>query len=241
MNRPRPGRTSLRPLLALLALLALVPSALAASPKPASPPLENRIFFSARAPYGAPGALTTLAPACGDTVTRDTLYLCFEPAADESTMVGFSAEVHVYAQPGDTLGSFWAMERGGANNGGLVVAFGPDETFPKPQPWPVQGIGSALFDRTRASARFRFLYAMPLGSAGPVEAGRRYVLGRILLGAKRAGLEGCERPVCLEWHTATVQYRAGEKVVVNRAGSRWLPRGSSEESCRARIPAWRPR
>lgn len=238
MNRLRRARMTPRP---LLALLALAPFVLGASARPEPPVRENRIFLSARAPFGAPGALTTLAPACGDTTRRDTLYLCFEPAKDESTMIGFSAEVHVYAQPGDTLGSFWAMERGGANNGGMVVTFGPDETFPQPQPWPVQGVGSALYDRTPASARFRFLYAMPLGKAGPVQAGRRYVLGRILLGSKHAGLEGCERPVCIEWHTATVQYRAGEKLIVNHTGSRWLPRGANEESCRGRIPAWRPR
>lgn len=234
MNERNARRDPLRLVLPLLALLA--PALLGAAPA-----RENRIFLTARAPYGAARALTTLAPACGDTTSRDTLYLCFEPASDESTMYGFSAEVYIYAQPGDTLGSFWDMGRGGANNGGLTVGFGPDESFPQPQPWQVQGIGTALYDRTPQSGRFRFLYAVPLEGPGPVKAGTRYVLGRMLLGARHAGLTGCERPVCIEWHTATVQYRAGEKVVVENTGSRWLARGGAADSCRGRIPAWRPK
>lgn len=252
MRRIPPGPTPLRLLLPLLVLLA--PALLGAAPRPKAPargpaaagttaPHEspaNRIFLTARAPFGAPRAAESLPVACGDTTSRDTLWLCFEPAADETTMVGFSAEVFVYAQPGDTLGSYWAMERGGANNGGLTVTFGPDETFPQPQPWTTQGIGTALYDRTPRSGRFRFLYVMPMGKAGPVTAGTRYVLGRIVLGAKHAGLTGCEQPVCIEWHSATVQYRAGEKVVVEKSGSRWVARGGAGGSCRDRIPAWRP-
>ncbi len=229
------ARAALR-LLALPLLFAVSTPGL-----PGAAPAGNRIFLTAGAPYGAPGARTTLAPVCGDTTWRDTLYLCFEPAEDESTFYGFSAVFYVYAQPGDTLGSFWSMGHGGVNNGGLTVSFGPDESFPQPQPWTTQGIGSALFDRTRESARFRFLYVMPLHHAGPVEAGRRYVLGRILLGARHPGLTGCEKPVCIEWHDATIQYRAGSKVVIENSPDRWLPRGTTGEACRHRIPAWRPK
>lgn len=255
MHEPRPRPAPLRLILPLLVLLA--PALLGAAPRPkapakdaaappavAAPPADapaNRIFLTANAPFGAPRASDTLAAACGDTTRRDTLWLCFEPAADETTMYGFSAEVFVYAPPGDTLGSYWAMERGGANNGGLTVTFGPDESFPQPQPWTTQGIGTALYDRTPQSGRFRFLYVMPMGKAGPVKAGTRYVLGRILLGAKHGGLTGCEQPVCIEWHTATVQYRAGEKTVVEKHGSRWVSRGGAAGECRDRIPAWRPR
>lgn len=239
-----PGRTVtvLTFLVAFVALAAGVPAS--AGPAPAlagGMPIENRIFLTARAPYGDPRALSALPPACGDTTHRDTLYLCFEPAKDESTMYGFSAEVHIYAQPGDTLGSFWDMGRGGANNGGLTVNFGPDESFPQPQPWITQGVGTAMYDRTPQSGRFRFLFAVPINGPGPVTAGRRYVLGRIVLAPRHAGLTGCELPVCLEWHTATVQYRAGEKVVINSEGSRWLPRGGPASECRGRIPAWRPK
>lgn len=204
-------------------------------------PPANRIFLTAGAPWGEPGARTGLSAACRDTAWRDTLWLSFEPAVNESTFYGFSAEVYIYAQPGDTLGSFWAMERGGANNGGLTVAFGPGEAMPGPQPWPTRGIGTAQYDRTPQSGRFRFLYVMPMGSAGPVSVGTRYVLGCIVLGARRGGLTGCEEPVCIEWHNATLQYRAGEKVVVEKSGSRWLSRGEPAGDCKDRIPAWRPK
>lgn len=223
---------------------ALGPILLVASMAPwllGAGPAEHRIFLSAHAPAGAPRALETLGIACGDTARRDTLYLSFEPAADESTFYGFTGEVNVYAQPGDTLTDFWAMERGGANNGGLVIQFGPDETFPQPQPWKSPVIASVQYDRTPQSARFRFICAVPKPSVGPVRAGERYVLGRIILGEKHAGLDGCERPVCLEWHAASFAYGPATSVTVRSGGSRWLPRGGRHDQCADRIPAWRPK
>lgn len=232
--------TRRRAVLALGSLLLLF-AAGATPARAAEPPAEHRLFLSAGAPWGAPGAATTFAPACGDTTTRDTLWLCFEPARDESLFFGFAAEMYVYAQPGDTLGSYWDMGRGGANNGGLIVQFGPDESFPRPQPWPVQGVGSVLYDRTEASGRARFLYAMPTGSAGPVRAGQRYVLGRVVIGRRHAAVSGCERPVCIEWHAAKFAFRAAGDEPARLGDSRWVGRGSSAADCRGRIPAWRPR
>lgn len=238
-----PTMTRIRPTsaLAVSVALGLLLAFLVAPVRAAELREEHRIYLSAGAPWGAPGAASTFAPACGDTTTRDTLWLCFEPARDESLFYGFAAEMYVYAQPGDTLGSFWDMGRGGANNGGLIVQFGPDETFPQPQPWAVQGVGTVLYDRTPASGRARFLYAMPTGSATAVRAGRRYVLGRVVLGQKHAGLDGCERPVCLEWHAAKFAFRASGDEPARLGDSRWVGRGSSAADCRARIPAWRPR
>ncbi len=241
-HRPRRFGPAVARCLFVVLVAQLAPAAGAAQRPPTRPTAvrQNRIFLSARAPWGEPGAVTTLRPACGDSAHRDTLYLCFEPATDESTFYGVAAEFYVYAQPGDTLGDFWAMEHGGANTGGMVVQFGPDETLPGPQPWPTRGIGTALYDHSAESGRFRCIYAMPMGHAGPVRAGTRYVLGRILLGARRPRLPGCERPVCIEWHSATVQYRSGEKIVV-RSGERWFTRGAVADRCGGRIPAWRPR
>lgn len=219
----------------LLFLAAIAPGLLGSSPA------ANRIFLTAGAPAGMPRARASLETACGDTVRRDTLYLSFEPAADESTFYGFSGELFIYAAPGDTLENFWAMERGGANNGGLVIQFGPDESFPGTQPWSAAVIASVTYDRTPQSGRFRFLCAVPKPAAGPVRAGQRYVLGRLILGAKRSGLAGCERPVCLEWHSASFAYSASRSVSVRAGGSRWLPRGAGLRECTERIPAWRPK
>lgn len=207
----------------------------------AAAPREHRIFLTADAPFGAKAARTWFAPVCGDTVHRDTLYLCFEPARDESLFYGFSGEILVYAAPGDTLGGFWQMERGGANNGGMIAQFGPDESFPQPQPWGTQGVGTVLYDRTASSGRFRFLYAVPTGGAQPVKAGKLYVLGRIVLGQRHAAAAGCERPVCIEWHKASLAFRASGEEQATLGDARWVHRGPGEGDCRGRIPAWRPK
>jgi len=201
----------------------------------------HRIYLSAGAPWGEPGARETFNAACHDTAWRDTLYLSFEPASDDSAFVTASGEIYVYAQPGDTLGSFWEMERGGRNNGGLVMEFGPDASFPQPQPWPVPGLAVVRYDRTPQSGRFRFVFAVPITQPGPVKAGTRYVVGRLLLGPRHPGLEGCDRPVCIEWRTASLGFK-GRPMEHSKLGEgRWLGRGGADLRCRGRIPGWRPK
>jgi len=216
----------------------------AAAPRPgessASRAQVPSFYLSWHAPHGMPGAAAECAPACADTVHRDTLYLSFEPTADESTMIGFAGDVYVYAQPGDTLGSFWSMDHKGANDRGLVIQFGPDESFPGAQPWPVVGPGGALYDRTPASGRYRFFYAVAKTHAGPVKARTRYVLGRMIIGARHPGLTGCERPVCIEWRRATFSFGTGNEVLVTKGGSRAVTWGPAGRACRDRIPGWRP-
>jgi hypothetical protein len=226
---------------ALVALAACATGARSGAGARVAPRLpENRLFLIPRHATPLPDGAWRIPPVCADTLWRDTLYLAFEPATDESTFYGFSGEVDFYAQPGDTLGSFWQMERGGANAGGLTAQFGPDSTFPQPQPWGVVGIGSVTYDRTPQSARFRFFYAIPKNALQPVRAGRRYTLSRLLLGARHPQLSGCDRPVCIEWRTASMSYRP-ESTVVIRTGDRRVTRGDAATSCAERIPAWRPR
>lgn len=199
----------------------------------------HRIFIAAGAPWGEPGARSEFRFTCADTVTRDTLYLSFEPAADDSAFLTAGGEVYFYAQPGDTLGSFWEMEKGGRNNGGLVIQFGPDATFPQPQPWAVQGLAVVKYERTAQSGLFRFVFAVPATHPGPVRAGTRYVIGRIVLGAKHSGLDGGGKPVCVEWHAASLGFKGRPMEFASLGESRWLESGGPA-GCRQRIPAWRP-
>jgi hypothetical protein len=226
--------------MAFLALLGLTIASLAGQAAGEAPG-GHRIFLSAGAPWGEPGARTTLRGLCADTVARDTLYLSFEPARDDSAFLTASGDVYFYAQPGDTLGDYWQMEKGGRNNGGLVIQFGPDESFPQPQPWTVPGLAVVKYERTRQSGCFRFVFAVPMTHPGPVKAGTRYVIGRIVLGAAHAGLGGCERPVCVEWHTASLGFKGRPMEFTKLGDSRWLTRGEAGEECRERIPAWRPK
>lgn len=219
----------------LLLLLAL-PAILGAGPR------QHRLFLSAGAPWGAPGAHRAFPIACDDTVHRDTLYLSFEPARDDTGFLAVQGEIVVHAQPGDSLGSYWSMARGGANNGGLVAQFGPDETFPQPQPWPTAGVGSVMYDRTALSGRLRFVFAIPVDHPARVKAGTRYVLGRLLLGAKHPGLDGCERPVCIEWRDGQLGFAgSGAMEAARGGGALWLARGTREDACRGRVPAWTPK
>ncbi len=220
-----------------LAAFALVP----AKPAGATPdPDQPRFYLSFGAPYGMPGASASFAPSCGDSTHRDTLYLSFEPSMDESTFVGVGGEVYIYAQPGDTLGQYWDISQGGANHGGLIAQFGPDSSFPGVQPWPSIPIAVGGYDRTRGSGRFRFLCTLAPAAARPVQAGKRYVLGRIILAGKRANLSGCASPVCIEWRRAQFVFSLDRELDLLHGGVHTVTRGEAGSACRDRIPGWRP-
>jgi len=226
--------------------LALVGVAIAAvPPRPAAAalaadPQAPRFYLAWHAPYGRPGATLECSPSCGDSTRRDTLYLSFEPAADESMFTAIKGEIYFYAQPNETLGTFWDMEHGAVNNGGLRIEFAPQESFPEPAAWPVGGAGISAYDRTRQSGRFQFMNAVAPGKGMAVKAGQRYVLARILIKPRASGLTGCSSPVCIEWRRAWFTFALTKEVRIDRGGSRFVTRGPAAQACRERVPGWRP-
>lgn len=189
---------------------------------------KPRLYLSWGAPWGRPGATDRLRSACDDTLRVDTLWLCFDPGRNNPTYLGFIATLYVRPVEGDTLGSFWHLERGGENHRGMLAQYGPDSSFVLPQPWTTETTGTIFYDHTPSSGRIRLVCAIPRHMAGPVDSGRVYCLGRLLFRARRPDLAGCDRPACIEWGNAQLSYgRAdtftatlGERFVSWNAGAK---------------------
>lgn len=230
-------RTVLQAAGALLLLAGVLGAAAPGSGRQVNPPVAH---LSWRAPYGMPGATPAIDATCADSTHRDTLYVSFEPAQDESSFVGVGGDLYIYAQPGDTLGSFWDMGRGGRNHGGLLATFRPDESIPGPSPWNGQGTGSVSYERAASSALYRFGAVIGIYSGMPLRKGTAYTAGRIVFFSKGRNLTGCDQPVCIEWRSADFVFGPHREVFPTYAGSAVVTRGPAAAACRNRIPAWRP-
>ena len=198
------------------------------------------LFLTWNAPYGMRGARDTRAPS-----TRvggiDTLYLAFMPGRRSDTFNGFTAELFFRAAPGDTLGTWWHMEKTGENPGALMAQFGPDPSFPQRQPWKGGGQGFVKLDRTPTANKLRMVFAVPDGGA-TLKPDSVYTLARVLLKHDR-DLPGRTQPVCIEWGVAGLAFALKDEPQVKR-GERFVGFGSADGNVcaryRARIEPWRP-
>lgn len=198
-----------------------------------------KLFLSWHAPYGAPGAALETPVACDDPAHVDTLFVSFEPTRDDTSFTGMAGEVNVFAQGGDTLGGFWDMAGGGTNRGGMTMQFTPHADFPGESPWNRGGMAVVRFERTSASARFRFFNVVPTGSGIALRAGHRYTIGCVLIRqAEPTATAGCDRPVCLELGQTDFSFNGQPDIFQH--GSNQVARGTSSERCRHHLPVWRP-
>ncbi len=199
------------------------------------------LFLTWNAPYGMRGARDTRAPR-----TRaggiDTLYLAFMPGRRSETFNGFTAELYFHAAPGDTLGTWWHMEKTGENAGALMAQFGPDPSFPQRQPWSGEGKGFVKLDRTSTTSKLRMVFAVPEGTGTALHPDSVYTLARVLLKHDR-DLPGRTQPVCIEWGSAGLAFALKDEPQVKR-GERFVGFASADgkvcSAPRARIEPWHP-
>jgi hypothetical protein len=204
---------------------------------------KAQLYLSWNAPWGDPRASQTRAPRCGDAGAMDTLYLSFYPGRPGPGFNGFAGEVLFHpAARGDTLGTWSHFERGAENAGHLAVQWGPDESFPGPQPWRVHGQGFVKLDRTPTLASLRLVFAVPHEQSVPSAADTLYTLCRIVI-AHATPLAGCDRPVCIEWRWASLAFGLKDEPRVTR-GSRFVAWAGPESICDPfrgpHAEAWRP-
>ena len=201
------------------------------------------LFLTWNAPYGMRRARDTRPPRTRmGTGGIDTLYLAFMPGRPSDTFNGFTAELYFRAAPGDTLGTWWHMEKAGENAGALMAQFGPDSSFPQRQPWSRTGQGFVKLDRTPTANKLRMVFAVPDGSDAALKPDSVYTLARVLLKHDR-DLPGRTQPVCIEWGAAGLAFALKDEPQVKR-GERFVGFGSADGSVcaphRARIEPWRP-
>jgi len=231
----RPRRTARARWGALVAsaLLAVLAAATAFAQKPADSsatagqaarprrtgPSSGRIYLAWHAPYGEPGASEAISPACGDTSTKDTLYMTFDPGRDAEQFLGLTATLYFWSGAGDTLSAPWWFGNE-LEFRGLEVRFNPDSVPGAPRPWPEQNVARAGYSWTRGSGKLRMIVAVGMQGAQPVSAGKRYVLARLLVPRPARRTPGCDQPICVEWAEARLSfgYEAGDSEDVNRGG-----------------------
>lgn len=193
------------------------------------------VHLSWHAPFGFPGASKESPASCDDSTGVDTLFISFEPTADDSSFSGLAGELDIYAQGSDTLGSFWDVGGAGANPGGIVVQWAPHADFPGEAPFDRGGMAAVKYERTSVTGRLRFFNVVPAGTGLPVKAHHRYTLGAVFIKPAHRGLTGCGQPVCLELGMADFVFNG--KPDVYEHGSEMASRAGA--SCARRAPVWR--
>lgn len=226
---------------ALAVSLVVIASALAVHAAPAPPaapaadPQLPRLHLAWRAPFGAARAADSIGVTCSDSSRTDTLWLSFEPSRDETSFVAIGGEIEIAGLPGDSLGAFWHMSKGGANRGGLVLQLGPDPSMPGESPWPVPGLGVVDYRVSGATARLGFGCTLGNDSRARLRKGHRYTVGRVLIRGVTADLAGCDAPVCLEWKRAELVFGGGRDFWTGGAGHALTIRGAAGALRRDRL------
>jgi hypothetical protein len=206
-----------------------------------------QLFLSWNAPWGRRRAKRERLPACADSATQDTLYLCMTPGRTSDRFLGFTAELLVHPTGADTLGPWWHMQgKGGENPGAMLVEWSATQDWDgAPQPFPTLGQGFVKLDTDRAQARVRMIYATPImEAASPLDPKAVYALARMILKHNpRRRVPGCDKPVVIEWATATLTFGIKDEPRVAR-GERFATYGGSmalaEAFREARVKAWKP-
>lgn len=202
------------------------------------------VHLTWRAPFGDPRAVDSIGVSCADSSRIDTLYLSFEPSQDESAFVAAGGEIIVHPVPGDSIGPFWQMGKGGANRGGMTLQIGPDPDIPGTSAWNRSGVGVVDYDWTSTRGRFRFMYAMAPDAKMHLRKGERYTLGRFLIRGMASRLPGCDAAVSLEWDRTEFDFVPGEpssgRSVTGR-GNAFVLRGAAGAARTAAVRGSAPR
>lgn len=206
---------------------------------------EARLFVTAGAPFGVPGARTNLTIPC-DGKGADTLYLSFDPGRDSPGMLGLSSSLYFHVAEGDSLGSFWKIDDMNVPNSPIRVVFEADTTRGFVTPFLSPGAGQGRYDYAAGSGRIRIIYAVAANAASPVEGGHIYGFARIIVRRPGEKQGGCGQPMCVEWHSASIALGMTDVFDAN-GGPRWAtinsPDGMMCESFRTPYATkpWKPK
>jgi hypothetical protein len=171
----------------------------------------------------------------------DTLYLCFDPGRDSTTITAVDALLWFRPAPGDTLDRHWWFESH-SNPANLRVHYNPDGVIGASRVWSSDGIGGARSHSTPAEAFTRMVYAVRTMDRATIYGGRVYCFTRVLV-PRPPRKDICARPICIEWDWAGFAHSKGDKEQCRR-GSRfvtWNP--GSKDPCaaereKARVSPW---
>jgi hypothetical protein len=206
-------------------------------------PVPNaRIYLTWNAPFGQARASSDLMAPCGDSATRDTLYMCFDPGREAEHLLGMTATVYFWAGAGDTLPPQWHFGEGEGFRG-LQVQFSPDSVPGAPPAWPSPAVARSFFTNTSASGKLKMILAVGLNGAPSASAGHLYCFARLLVPRGAEKTPECDRPICIEWAVGSIAFDFGDAPDINR-GSRFVswnsPDGKVCAPLRKFAEPWQP-
>ena len=190
-----------------------------------------QLYLSWGAPYGEPGATSTLEAACDDSARVDTLYLSFEIDKLRPGVARMEATLTFTPLHGDTLLPFWSFQSGWPNQGNLLVDFVPFVERFCPAPWGFFGDGDVRYDHRGERGRLAFRYALSPQDAQSLRPNTKTCFARVRIRHRRTDLKGCAQPVCVEWTTARIGFSTGREMDLEGGSNRFatwnLPAGAS--------------
>jgi hypothetical protein len=164
--------------------------------RPIVPPDAN---LSWNAPWGEPRAVSAITVDCADTSDADTLYMTLRSDRSVVPLLGVTATLLFEPQGGDSLGSFWDLERGGVNNGSLLIDFDLVASENCSTPWKTLVAGRVGYSRVGGRGRLDVSADVPRTAVFNMNTGNCYILGRITLRRLRGKLAGCRQPMRVSW------------------------------------------
>ena len=201
------------------------PARAATLPPVATAP-DARIYLTWHAPYGQPGATDQLMAACGDTTTKDTLYMCLDPGQNVEKFQSFTATLYFWAAGGDSIDPHWIFGQG-RNFTRLEVQYAPGSVPGAEPAWPASAFASSGYSHSSASGKLMMIAAGPDKQGWPLEGGKTYVAARLLVPRPAVKTKDCDKSMCIEWSIALFGLGGGALPEV-KAGQRfvsWNSRG----------------
>ena len=188
-----------------------------------------QLVLTWHAPAGSPRATSSLirsAKAAGE----DTLFICLIPGADSRALTGFTGEIRFRTHPADSLESYWCT-RVGNDLTAFRVQLAPDSIEGAASPFISQGFGGTRSDVIEGGARLRYIYAVSDVRAGPVQAGRTYVLAFVRVRRPPAADRAAHQPICAELTSGTVSFEIGYEPGITRGQQRVGLHAPLEQAC----------
>ena len=233
---------------ASLCMVTAASLGIAAAPTPDTrPPIPQPILHVTwNAPYGDPRARSSIAPVCTDTTREDTLYVGFETGSRIVRVKNISAVVLFEPQAGDSLGSFWFFERGGANEGSLIVKYDFVNGEYADSPWGVGfAYGHVGYTHDRVRGRLDISANAPPPLVKSWAPNLVFCFAQITISHRRSNLSGCGRPMsiaCVGARFFTVDNREFRAATSPDQRVPWNPRrgGIPRRGARGPLVTWVP-
>jgi hypothetical protein len=102
------------------------------------------------------------------------------------------------------------------------------------------GTGNIKFERNATMAHIYVAEVMAMQAGQPIEVGKRYVIGRLVLYGRGKDLTGCAQPVCITWRRGEFVWGPSRDIFYEFGPESIVRRGGSGVACKLGGVEWKP-